>query len=530
MTSAAVSVKCFSKSFTGRTVLDRVSLDVEHGEVHALLGQNGSGKSTLIKILAGYHAPDAGSTLAINGQQVPLPLAPSSGRKLGLAFVHQDLGLADRLTVLENLRVGRYDTGRGWRIRWGYERRRAHQLLREFDMACSPNTMVSDLREVDRAMVAILRALEDIREAELPGALILDEPTASLPHDSTERLVTSVRRVAERGVGVLFVTHRLQEALDLSDRVSVLRDGRLVGTEPTARLTEGDLIERVLGFSLDHLYPPPHEPEAREVLQVDGLTGRGVRDVSFRVHRGEIIGLTGLVGMGWERVPYLLIGAEEASQGHVIIDETPYDLSRVAVRKMLASGLALLPANRQRHGSVGLASVMENMSLPTLSAYYERGFLRHRQERRRAWALLETFDVRPGDPTTVFKTLSGGNQQKALLAKWFETRPQVFLMHEPTQGVDIGARQRIFSQITAAADTGTSFILASAEYDDLANLCDRVLVFRNGQIVSDVGGAALTGDRLVDLCLRDIPALGEQNAIGEHDWRGHGNRTKKEEG
>jgi ribose transport system ATP-binding protein len=173
---------------------------------------------------------------------------------------------------------------------------------------------------------------------------------------------------------------------------------------------------------------------------------------------------------------------------------------------------------------------MENISLPTLGAYYEQGFLRHRQERRRASALLETFDVRPGDPAAMFKTLSGGNQQKALLAKWFETRPQVFIMHEPTQGVDIGARQRIFSQITDAADAGTSFILASAEYDDLANLCDRVLVFRNGQIVSDVGGAALTGDRLVDLCLRDIPARGNENASGDHDGRAHDSRTEKEEG
>jgi ribose transport system ATP-binding protein len=501
-----LSLRGCSKTFAGRTVLHAAGLDVEAAQVHALLGQNGSGKSTLIKILSGYHAPDDGATLRLHGNDVPLPLAPGVARRHGLAFVHQDLGLAEGMTVLENMRSGRFETGRGWRIRWRTERQRVAAALARFDVAATPDKKVSTLSQVDRATVAILRALEDLEDAEAQGVLVLDEPTAYLPRDSAERLLAAVREVAGSGVGVLFVTHKLGDVTAIADRVTVLRDGRVVASEAAAGLTEGHLVERVLGFAIDDLYPETQEPRGELVLDVRAVGGDGVEDVALQLHRGEILGLTGLVGMGWERVPYLLFGAGGQARGELTVGRRSYALERLKPRDAIAAGLALLPANRQRDGGAAEATVAENVTLPTLRAFFHRGRLEHVRERARVAALLDAYDVQPHDPRAPFAHLSGGNQQKVLLAKWFETRPVAFLMHEPTQGVDVGARQRIFQRIGDAAAEGHAFVLASAEHEDLAHLCDRVLVFRNGRIVGELAGERLTADQLLERCLRDAPA------------------------
>lgn len=520
MTAPALAIEGVSKSFGGRRVLIDVSLRIERGEIHALLGQNGSGKSTLIRILSGYHAPDHGGVMSIGGRPLALPLAPTTARKLGLAFVHQDLGLAERLTVLENLRVGRYETGRPWRIRWRSERRLTAALLAEFGLHWPPDTPLSDLPEVDRAMLAIVRAVQDLRASGVTGVLVLDEPTAYLPHDSAERLFVVIRRAAASGVGVLLVTHRLREALDLAHTISVLRDGKLVGSESAPSLTEADLIQRVIGFSLGELYPAPHEPTGELVLAVDGLSGDGVNDVSFDLRRGEVVGLTGLVGMGWERIPYLLFGAATATSGRVFLQGRWRDASEFSVRRAVGQSLALLPANRGRDGGFALATVLENLTLPTLAKYYRSGILRHRTERRHTRETLTEFDVRPRTPHARFGTLSGGNQQKVLLAKWFETNPTVFLMHEPTQGVDVGARQRIFRQIGDSAQRGKAFLLASADYEDLAHLCDRVLVFYAGRVQAQVGRAGLTAERLVELAFGGEHHAAPETAVQDRaEWR-----------
>jgi ribose transport system ATP-binding protein len=469
--------------------------------VHGLLGQNGSRKSTLIKILAGYHAPDAGGTLAVRGERVELPLRPADPRRLGLAFVHQDLALVDTATVLENLRVGRYETRAGWRIPWRRERQAVRAALARFGLGISPDASVASLREVDRAMVAILRALEQLRVVER-GVLVLDEPTAYLPRDGVERLFAAVREIAGMGFAVLFVTHRLEEVTAITDRVSVLRDGALVACEPTASLDEAALIERILGFSLDDLYPEPHHARGDVVLRASGVSGSLVRDFSFELRRGEILGITGLLGMGWEQVPYLLFGAEPALGGELEILGRRLDLGRLAPREAMAAGIALLPANRLRDGSAPLATVTENMTLATLPRYYRNGLLRRRAEQSTVYRLMGHFDVRPREPGRSLSTLSGGNQQKVLIAKWFATHPRVFLMHEPTQGVDVGARRQIFSHIRTAVEDGMPVVLASSEYEDLANLCDRVIVFRHGRPVSELAGETLTHARIVEQCFR----------------------------
>lgn len=511
-TPAIVSAESWSKTFSGRTVLKSVSLDVVPGEIHGLLGQNGSGKSTFIKILSGYHDPDPGARLAVRGEPVALPLPPGAARGLGLSFVHQDLGLIDSATVLENLRAGHYETRAGWYIPWARERARARRALGRFGLNVDPGTKVADLREVDRAILAIVRALEQLEHTE-GGLLVLDEPTAFLPRDGIEQLFRAVTDVAAIGFGVLFVTHRLDEVAAITHRVSVLRDGALVAAADTASTSEEDLIAKILGFSLEELYPAPHRPKGDVVLSVEGISGALVEPLSFEVHRGEIVGLTGLRGMGYEEVPYLLFGVSAAGLGEVTMGGTTVSASQLTPQAALSMGLGLLPANRQRWGAVGPASVKENVTIPTLSRYFARGVLRHRLEAGDVRRILGEFDVRPPEQDRPMSTLSGGNQQKALLGKWFATSPQLLLLHEPTQGVDVGARRQIFQQIRDAAQRGTSFLMASTEYEDLARLCDRVLVFRAGQVVAELHGASLTEERIVERCFMQIRDPEDQNSF-----------------
>jgi ribose transport system ATP-binding protein len=494
-----------SKTFSGRTVLRGVDLDVRPGEIHGLVGQNGSGKSTLIKILAGFHAPDAGASLEVHGQPIPLPLGPSEPGRLGLAFVHQDLGLFESGSVLENLRVGRYQTGLGWRISWRREREYARRALERFNVDVDPGTQVSTLSDVDRALVAIVRALDQVGQTSA-GVLVLDEPTAYLPRDSADALFAAVRRIAAEGFGVIFVSHRLAEVRSLCDRVTVLRDGASVGTADTASLSERDLIARILGFSLEELYPVVPHGEREVAVSVRGLASANVQDLSLDVHRGEIVGLAGLLGMGHEDVPYLLFGAERAEAGTLSIEGRSHAMARLTPRRAISLGIGLLPGNRLRDGGVLAATGTENMTLATLEDYFVGGLLRRRRERAAVAEAMGRFDVRPPEPQRPFGTFSGGNQQKILVAKWFATEPKLLLLHEPSQGVDVGAKRQIFRHIRDAAAAGTAFLIASVEYEDLAHLCDRVFVFRHGRAISELSGPDLTQERIAEQCLRAEPA------------------------
>jgi ribose transport system ATP-binding protein len=510
-----ISATGLSKTFGGRTVLNDLNLKVMPGEVHGLVGQNGSGKSTFIKILAGYHEPDDGGALQVCGNDIQLPLSPGESHRIGMSFVHQDLGLIEDATVLENVRIGRYDTNFGWWISWRSERRKVREMLERFGIDVSPTAVIADLPPVDRAMVAIARALEQVRIQEASDQitaplLVLDEPTPHLPRDGVDRLFKAVRDVAAAGVGILFVTHRLDEVLELTDRVTVLRDGRLVETYQTEDLTEPKLIEGILGFSLERLYPSLPDTTGDRALKVENLSGGGVEDFALEARRGEIIGVTGLIGMGWESVPYLLFGAEDARSGRCTLGDKERDMVKRSPREAIADGFALVPADRHNDGALLDATVAENITLATLGNHYSGGFLRKGHEVRRVRELLDEFDVRPRDPHRPLGTLSGGNQQKAVIAKWFETKPEVLLVHEPTQGVDVGARAQIFQRMRDAADDGVIVIYATAEWEDLAHLCKRVLIFRNGRVASELSGGSLTAERIAEQSFSGLQATAEQ--------------------
>jgi ribose transport system ATP-binding protein len=481
---ALLSVRDLRKSFGGTQALKGVSLDVRGGEVHGLVGQNGSGKSTLIKILSGYHEPDAG--------EVAVPA------EAGLDFVHQDLGLVPTLSALENLRVGRYETGRLRRIHWRSERRRVASLLQRFDLDIDPNTPIERLSQAERAVVAIMRAIDDLEEHHGAGVLVLDEPTAALPAHEVGRLFSAIRRITESGSGVLFVTHNLDEVFEITDRVTVIRDGARVHTGPTAELTERALIELIVGHELGDLYPVVRGEAAEPAMEVESLSGSVVKDVSFAAHRGEIVGLTGLVGAGQDELPYLLYGATLVSGGQVRVAGRL--LEHPSPQRSLAAGVVLLPADRQRHSAIPGATVKENVTLPVLRRFRRGLRLDHRGERTAVQEVLGRFDVRPADPDRPLVKLSGGNQQKALLARSLRMDPLVLLLHEPTQGVDVGARRGIFEILRDAAAAGASIVYSSIEYEDLANVCDRVLVFRRGRLVAELEGERLTKEAIAAHC------------------------------
>jgi len=509
-TPPSLELRNLSKSFGGVRALDGVDLRVEAGEVHGLLGENGSGKSTLIKVLAGYHVPDDG-TLSVYGEPVRLPLRPGQFRSLGMDFVHQDLGLIPSLSVIENLYVSELTSARhGVHISWTRERRRAAETFERYGLAIDPRAKVAALTPVERALLAIVRAVEGMR-ANLAatglggGILVLDEPTVFLPRTGIDSLFALVREVAASGASVVFVSHDLDEVREITHRTTVLRDGRVVGTVVTAETSESELVRLIVGRHLELLEPMPHNPLGKEVgIAVEGLTGGTLRDLSIELHEGEVLGLTGLVGSGFEEVPYFLFGAWRPERGRLRIAGTDLDLTGLTPAQALGAGVALVPADRQADGVVGSLPVYDNILLRSLRGFFRTGVLRRVKMLREAGRMMRDFDVRPPDPRMTFASLSGGNQQKALLAKWLHRQPRLLLLHEPTQGVDVGARQQIFGLVRDAAAKGTSVVCASSDYEQLAAICDRVLILARGRVVEQVVGDAVTKERITERCYNSV--------------------------
>jgi ribose transport system ATP-binding protein len=492
----ALEARHISKRFGGTLALDDASISLRPGEVHALVGENGSGKSTLIKVLAGFHDPEPGGALEVAGQPVPFPLRAGQPRALGLRFVHQDLALIPSLSVLENLRIEELAAGRLGAIHWTAERRRATETFECYGTDLDPRATVGDLRPADRALLAIVRAIEGMPSG---GTLVLDEATAFLPGAEREALLALIRRITTQGASVLFVSHDLGEAR-LADRITVLRDGRDIGTVAAEGVTPEELVEMLVGHSIR---PAGDDRGARSArspgVVIRGLSGETVRDLSLELFPGEIVGLTGLPASGFEELPYLLYGARPCRSGRLELDEA-LDVTELSPSRALAAGIALVPADRTRDGAVGSLSVAENVMLPVLDRYADRTRLDGGRLRRTAAALLAKQDVRPPEPQLMFDALSGGNQQKAVLAKWLQTAPRLLLLHDPTRGVDVGARERIVSALRDIAGRGVSVLSASADFEQLARLCDRVLILSAGRAVDELVGPDVTEARIAERC------------------------------
>jgi ribose transport system ATP-binding protein len=512
----ALSVHEVTKVFGAMKALDRASVDVYPGEIVGLLGSNGSGKSTLIKVLAGFHQPDGGE-VTVDGEPIPLG-AGLEARHHGLRFVHQDLGLILSLTVLENLIIGKLSTDRSWTIAWRHERERARRLFEQYGLRIDPDAVVEDLPPVQRAMLAIVRATADFSSAAVDergaaadsvsrghGVLVLDEPTVFLSGPERAILFDLVRRLSADGVGVLFVSHDLEEVRELCDRVVVLRDGQLVGDVLLGEVGDEEVVRLIVGGDVTEFAREPRSGpagERRVCVEVSGLSGAAAVDVDLAVGQGEILGVTGLSGSGFEAVPYLLYGALTADAGRLVLDGVEHDLTAFSPAAAIAAGMVLVPADRPADAVVAELSLADNISLPILSSFVVGGRLRNGQLKQACSELLQRFRVKPPDPQALMGALSGGNQQRAVLAKWLRLDPRVMLLDEPTQGVDVGARQDIFRMLRAAADDGVAVVCASSDYEQLGVLCDRVIVFRNGRPLRELSGDDVNKQRISEASLR----------------------------
>ncbi len=501
---AAVELRGITKRFGEQRALDGVDLTIMPGSVHGLLGENGSGKSTLIKVLAGFYSSDEG-TLAAHGREVRLPLTAAASAACGFQFVHQDLGLIPTLTVAENLLLGRVARGRtGALLSDRGLRRMTRAVLAKYALPLDPGVPVAALRPVERALLAIVRAVEAMQgDHGGSGLLVLDEPTVFLPRRDVEEVFRLVRRLAAGGHSVLLVSHDLDEVIEVTDHVTVLRDGKLVGTALTADVDRNQLIEMIVGRAVG--FGDRHEgvlSNAEVALAVRGLAGGTLHGLDLEARVGEIIGLTGLAGAGFDEVPYLVSGARAASSGTIALaGAVPVEASTMSPRTSRRAGIGLLPADRRNTAGVATLDVIDNITMLTLGRFRSWRGLDRRRMRRETTRLMELFDVRPLDPAHAFGTLSGGNQQKALIAKWLTMKPSVLLIDEPTQGVDIGARRQIFDDLRRAASAGASIIVSSTDHEQLASLCDRVVVLQRGRFSSELRGAELTKSGISEACM-----------------------------
>jgi ribose transport system ATP-binding protein len=506
-----------TKSFGGAKALAGISFEVFPGEVHGLLGKNGSGKSTLVKILAGFHTPDPGGTLEFNGRAVDLPLKPGDFRRLGMSFVHQNLGLVPSLTVLENLRFADLTTKPTPLINWRSERKAAADALGRFGLAIDPDERVGRLSPVERALLAIVRAFEEIR-AECsatgkPGLVLLDEPTPFLPREGVDKLFGLMRSIASTGSSVIFISHDIEEVMAITDRITVLRDGLVAGELKTIDATHDQVVELIVGRSLAKRTAPTHidQIETEPFVRIENLAGGSLRETSFALARGEILGLTGLIGSGYEEAPYLIFGARPCRGGilHLTTEVAPIPIARMSPDRALALDFALLPGDRQNASGVDSLPIVDNMLLPDVARFFSSGFLRRGAMMGEAHALGTRYEVRPNDPAAKLSTLSGGNAQKVLIARWMNRNPRLLLLDEPTQGVDVGTRVQIYAALKEAAASGTSIVCASSDAEQLAEICDRVLIFAKGRICREIVGAELTKDSVAEACYASLNASNE---------------------
>jgi ABC-type sugar transport system ATPase subunit len=491
MTTAAVRFEHVSKRFPGARALEDVSFDIAPGSCHALCGENGAGKSTLGKILAGIHPLDAGRVVLF-GQPVVFA-GPEQALAAGVGMVHQELAFCENLSVAENLCLGSLPASRGF-LDQRAMRRRAESMLAAIDAHIDVRRRVGELTTGQQQMLQIATAVGT-------GArvIVFDEPTSSLSQHEAGKLYELIGRLRDRGVTSIYVSHRMEEIFRLCDTVTILRDGAHVATKPIAELTQASLVQMMIGRSLEEYFPSHiHAQIGEELLRVEGLSSPGkFENLSFTLRAGEVLGFAGLVGAGRSEMAQALFGLDGAATGKVSVRGQAFALS--GPRNAMHAGLGLVPEDRKRQGLVLSMSALANTTLPILAGLSRWSFIRRRSERGLVGTYFDRLRVRAASVDVVTAGLSGGNQQKLVLAKWLAAKCQVLMLDEPTRGVDVGAKAEIHALIDDLASRGAGVILISSELPEVLNLCTRIIVLRHGKIAGELPRAAATQDALMRL-------------------------------
>ncbi|MET9384519.1 sugar ABC transporter ATP-binding protein [Streptomyces sp. NPDC002928] len=497
-----LSMSGITKSFPGVRALDGVDLDVQAGEVHCLLGQNGAGKSTLIKVLSGAHQPDTG-TIRWRGEPVTLR-SPIAAMRLGIATIYQELDLVEHLSVAENVHLGHEPTAAGFVVRGKAARRSTTLLLKRLGHPeIDPARLVGELSAAQQQIVSMARALShDVR------LIVMDEPSAALDPDEVDNLFRIVGDLTADGVAVVYISHRLEEIRRIGDRVTVLKDGRAVaGGLPAKATPTREVVALMTGRNVEYVFPerPASVPSATPVLEVQGLAREGeFAPFDLEVRPGEIVGLAGLVGSGRSEILETIYGARKPTAGQVRIDGRA--LRPGSVRAAVRAGLGLAPEERKAQALLMLESVTRNVSVSSLSRFSRAGWIDRGAEQGAARAAMRELSLRPDNPSVPVRTLSGGNQQKAVLARWLLRGCRVLLLDEPTRGVDVGARSELYAVVRRLANEGLAVLLVSSEVPEVLGLADRVLVLREGRVVHTAPARELDEHRVLDLVMEGSPA------------------------
>ncbi len=495
---SALSIRGLRKSFAGVTVLHGVDLDVDRGEIHGLIGPNGSGKSTLVKLLAGYHRPDGPPDVIVGGRPLPAGFGLSDVRAAGVGFVHQDLGLVGECSAEDNLAFSAagFVRGRGGRIRWKAHRERARAAFARVGLEIDPTTPVEQLASAQRTLLAIARALGEFDHEAL---LVLDEPTAALPQQEVDGLFAALRRLADDGTAMIYISHRLPELMDLTDRITVLRDGRVAAALTTDRISREDLVVEMHGDVAP--LPPALQASAAATgdepsrLRLDGVTTPVLHPVDLDVRPGEVVVLTGAVGCGAADVGRAIYGISPTLGGRWTIDGDPYEPGQ-GPRDAMRRGIAYLPADRPGESSMPKLTVGENILASGFTGVPAGGRIPWRRTNADVDALIEEYDVRPRLREQELGALSGGNKKTAMLAKCLRIDPRLLVADEPTQGIDIATRQDIYQRLRAAAAAGLAVLWITSDFEEASTIGDRVCVFVNGRLESELAASDATPERI----------------------------------
>jgi rhamnose transport system ATP-binding protein len=484
-----LSLRGISKSFPGVKALSDVRLDLFPGQVTALVGENGAGKSTIVKVLTGIYQPDAG-TISVDGQEVRFATADDAANA-GVTAIHQETVLFDDLTVAENIWLGHAPRTRFGLIDWRAMREGARRLLASVGATLDPGARLGDLGIASKHLVAIARALSvDAR------VVILDEPTAALSHKEIHELYELVEKLKSQGKAILFISHKFDEIFRIADRWTVFRDGQFAGEGTIAEATEGQLVKLMVGRAVDQIFPQRDRRIGEEVLRVAGYSHpTEFADIGFTLHRGEILGFYGLVGAGRSEVMQAIFGITVPSRGAMRIDGQVRVIRGTA--QAIAAGIVYVPEDRGRQGAVKGLPIFQNVTLPSLGRTSRAGFLRLAQEFALARDYTARLDLRAAALDQDVGLLSGGNQQKVVIAKWLATRPRVIILDEPTKGIDIGSKAAVHAFMAELAAQGLAVIMVSSEIPEVLGMSDRVIVMREGRIVDEVSGPRMTPETLV---------------------------------
>ncbi|RLW70589.1 MAG: D-xylose ABC transporter ATP-binding protein [spirochete symbiont of Stewartia floridana] len=490
MNKPTVELKKISKSFPGVRALAQVDLSFYPGEIHAIVGENGAGKSTLVKILAGDYTKDEGE-IFIEGQEEHLG-SPRHAQKAGIGLIHQELTLLPERSVAENIVLGREPlTGIGLVDKPGM-RQVATEFLSRLGLDMDPATVVSSLPIALRQMVEIAKAL-----SQNANVLILDEPTSSLAESETRVLLDLVKNLRDRGMVLVYISHRLEEVFEIADRISVLRDGQLIDSKLTRNTIPEEIVRMMVGRELQDMFYREASPQEEVLLDVDKLTGEGFQDVSLTLRRGEVVGMAGLVGAGRSEFARAAVGLDAAFSGSVSVKGR--QIERLNPRTAVARGLIYVPEDRKLQGLFLNLSVRKNLTINALNSHSRWGFLNFGILIELAKDLIAKLSVRPSDPTRRIKNLSGGNQQKVVIAKWLTVDHSILILDEPTRGIDVGAKSEIYNLIDKLAGQGIGVVIISSELPELLGLCDRILVMRNGNLVGELSREEADSDGIMHL-------------------------------